>query len=100
MCLYLRGGGSKQCARGEGNATPSWDYKCTRCGRVTTEVFRNADDRDRWEKRSQPVCGAYVQGDQNKVSGFCTGTLERQWPAPNFKLVGAGFHDNDYPKGK
>jgi hypothetical protein len=61
-------------------------------------TFMNAAERDRYEE--QPlVCGLYQPlTHEREISGFCTGQLERQWPAPSFKLVGAGFHDNDYPK--
>jgi len=70
---------------------PSWDYKCSRCGDVSTMTFRSAAERDRYEL--QPVvCGLYLPlTHEREVSGFCAGRLERQWPAPNFQLKGAGW---------
>ena len=64
---------------------PTWDYRCPKCGKVRTEVFRNAEERD----RAVNFCGCGYE--QPMIQLACSGS---------FILKGPGFHVNDYPKGK
>lgn len=67
---------------------PRWDLVCEQCGaEYPNKTFASAEDRDRWLVHL--VC------DEP-----CFGRLVLKPSAPNFKLVGAGFHKNDYPKSK
>jgi putative FmdB family regulatory protein len=57
---------------------PRYDFRCYECG--------NAEN-DRTARYEEIV-----------VCKNCGGIMNRLPAAPNFKLVGKGFHCNDYPK--
>ena len=49
------------------------------------------------EKRDMQMCRR-VFHEEGGVLFRCRYAMQRQPAAPSFKLVGSGFHSNDYPK--
>ena len=64
---------------------PRWDLRCCGCDQIyKDEFFTNIDARDQYLNLV--------------VSDCCEMPLVVEPSAANFKLVGKGFHCNDYPK--
>lgn len=58
---------------------PRFDFECIKCGKVRPDVIL-----------------ARYNSPTGHVVCLCGGEMRKMPAAPNFKLVGKGFHCNDY----
>lgn len=66
---------------------PAWDFKCEHCHHVEHRMFPTFAKMEWSQEQGILTCEK------------CGCQLHRQHAAPAFKLVGSGFHANDYKKG-